>query len=52
MLFWPAESAHLNAIELMLDEFDRKLKANNPSSAPYSDNSAGKTWPELFSVYL
>ena len=47
---WPAQSADLNLIELVLDELDRKVRAKQPTSAAHLWQLMQESWAELSSI--
>ena len=49
---WPAQSPDLNPIELVWDELDRRVKANQPSSATHLWELLQQCWEELSEQYL
>ena len=49
---WRSQSAVLNPIELVWDEFDRKVRAKQPTSVAYLWQLLHESWKELSSVYL
>ena len=52
LMFWLAQSADLNTIELVWDELDQKVRAKQPTSAAYLWLLLQEKWAELSSVYL
>ena len=51
MMYWPVQSSHLNAIEHVWNELDRKVRAKQATSAAYLWQLLQKRWAELSSVY-
>lgn len=49
---WPAQFIDLNPIELVWDELDRRLKAQQPPSATHLWELLQQTWKELYEEYL
>ena len=51
LMSWPAQSANLNPIELVLDELHRNVRAKQPTSSTHLWQLLQKSWAELSSVY-
>ena len=49
---WPEQSTHLNPIEMVWYELERKVRAIQPRSAAHFWQLLKKSWSELNSVYL
>ena len=49
---WPAQSPDLNPIELAWNELDRRVKANQPTSATHLWELLQQCWEELSEQYL
>ena len=48
MMFWLAQSADLNRIELVWDELDRKVRAKQTTSTDRHWELLQESWAELF----
>ena len=49
---WSAQSADLNPIELVWDELDRKVRAQQPTIEVHLRQLSQESRAELYSVYL
>ena len=52
LMSWPAQSANLNPIELVWDQFERKLRAKQPTGTVLLWHLLQESWAGLSSVYL
>ena len=52
LMFWPAKSADLNPIELVLDEPDEKVRVKQLRSAAHLWQLLLESWAELSSIYF
>ena len=49
---WPTQLADLNPIELVWDEFNREVRAKQPTSLVHLWPLLQESWAEQFSVHL
>ena len=52
LMSWPAQSADLNPIELVLEEFNQNIRAKQPKSAAHFWHLLQKSWAEQSSIYV